>query len=300
VAVVPDVLEDRRPGERLATVLHEEAQERELLGREVHLLPAALDDVASRVDDERTAPKGSRALRRPPTEEGPEPAEELGEGERLDQVVVRPSVEPGDPVGDGVASGQHEDRDRDAPPPELLAHGEAVEDGEHDVEDDGVVGPGPGLPQALAAVRGGGDGEAGVLEALTEQVAHLGVVLDHQDLHGARVPRPARGSAGGLIVLSSACGRLPSMAVRRRRGESVAPGGVHRRVGSGEDADRVAKGPPGLRDSFVRGYAEGYYGTGASADGGHRELDLPRAAAYRRGRVAGRATRQRVRTPSVR
>ena len=40
--------------------------------------------------------------------QGPQPGEQLGEVERLHEVVVGAGVEPGDPVVDGVAGRQHE------------------------------------------------------------------------------------------------------------------------------------------------------------------------------------------------
>ncbi len=43
-------------------------------------------------------------------QQGPEPGEELGEGERLDQVVVRPFVQAPDTVLDRVAGRQDQDR----------------------------------------------------------------------------------------------------------------------------------------------------------------------------------------------
>ena len=39
--------------------------------------------------------------------QGPDPSQELGQAERLDQVVVGPGIEPFDPVGGGVAGRQH-------------------------------------------------------------------------------------------------------------------------------------------------------------------------------------------------
>jgi hypothetical protein len=48
------------------------------------------------------------------------------------------------------------------------------------------------------------------------------------------------------------------------------------------------------RASFVRGYARGYYGGRRPLDPELSELEVTDLAAYRRGRLAGRLTRERV------
>ena len=47
-----------------------------------------------------------------PTQQGAKARDELLQVERLDQVVVGARFQAGDAVGDGVARGQHQDRDR--------------------------------------------------------------------------------------------------------------------------------------------------------------------------------------------
>jgi hypothetical protein len=48
------------------------------------------------------------------------------------------------------------------------------------------------------------------------------------------------------------------------------------------------------RTSFVRGYARGYYGARRPVDPELSQLEVADLAAYRRGRLAGRLTRERV------
>jgi hypothetical protein len=50
------------------------------------------------------------------------------------------------------------------------------------------------------------------------------------------------------------------------------------------------------RASFVRGYARGYYGARRTLDPELSQLEVADLAAYRRGRLAGRLTRERVET----
>ena len=86
--------------------------------------------------------------------ERPQPREQLGERERLGQVVVGAAVEPGDAVLDRVARGQHQDRRPDAVVAQPAAGLEAVDARQHHVEHDRVVLGRAGHPQrVLAAAR---------------------------------------------------------------------------------------------------------------------------------------------------
>ena len=74
-----------------------------------------------------------------PARQGADAREQLLEGERLHQVVVRPGLEPLDAVGHRVARGEHEDRRGHGPAAQQPAQLEPVHAApEHDVEDDDV------------------------------------------------------------------------------------------------------------------------------------------------------------------
>ena len=64
----------------------------------------------------------------PAPQQGPQAGEQFGQGERLDQVVVGPGVEPLHPVLDGIPGGQHQDGRVVARRPHPTAHVEAVDD----------------------------------------------------------------------------------------------------------------------------------------------------------------------------
>jgi len=113
---------------------------------------------------------------------------------RLDHIVVGAALQPGHPVGHGVARGQHDDRyivgRMDAP-----GHLQPVEAGQHQVEDHQVG-------RAVACGGQGGGAVAGQLDrvALEHQAApqivgDLGLIFDDQDTmrHGIflRVRRQA-------------------------------------------------------------------------------------------------------------
>ena len=76
-------------------------------------------------------------------EQGPDPGQQLVEGEGLGQVVVGAGVEAGDPVGHLVAGGEHEHRRAVAPLPQQAADGQPVDPRHHHVEHDQVRLAGP-------------------------------------------------------------------------------------------------------------------------------------------------------------
>ena len=110
---------------------------------------------------------------------------QLAEVEGLDQVVVGPGIESGDPVGNGVARGEDQHRRRVVAPPQGTQHLEPGEPRQPEVEDDEREPVGAQRCVGRRAVPDPVDrvtllGETGA-QPLTEQR----VVLDQQDAHGA-------------------------------------------------------------------------------------------------------------------
>ena len=118
-------------------------------------------------------------LRAGPTpQDRPDAGEELGEGERLDEVIVRPQLEAPHPVGDGVHRGQ--EQDRRVPPgfPQLGDDRPALAAGEHHVEHDQVIVARPGQVQAVVPAECDVNCEPRLDEALAHVVDRLAVILD--------------------------------------------------------------------------------------------------------------------------
>ena len=123
-------------------------------------------------------------LRRGPAQQRPQPREQLLEGERLGQVVVGARVEPGDPVGDGLARGEDEHRQVVPGAAQPPAHLEPVEPRHHDVEDEGVGAVTAGdRVQGLLAVGGELDLVPVERQGPAQGVAHGPVVVDDEDPH---------------------------------------------------------------------------------------------------------------------
>jgi hypothetical protein len=123
-------------------VAHERLEQRDLARREDDLGRAAPRAVRSRVEPQAPGRehRGPPARRAP--HERPQPREQLGEGERLRQVVVGARVEPAHAVLDGVARGEHDDRRPDARGAHPPARLDAVHVRHQDVEHHRVVGAG--------------------------------------------------------------------------------------------------------------------------------------------------------------
>ena len=138
------------------------------------------------------SPAGSA---RGPAQHGLDPRHELGQLERLRDVVVGAELEPDDHVVLLAARGQHE-IGTVALAPDLPADLEAVERRQHHVEHDEVERAPAGSGRARRARPRRGDAEPGLLEPEGRDLADRGVVLDEQDVlvHG-RSLRPAH--AGG-------------------------------------------------------------------------------------------------------
>src|SRR5215211_2580983 len=138
--VAPHPAQERAAREHPAGAGGQGHQELELGVGEVHLFTVGRHPAAWQVDTEPVVGQFVGALARwyrGPAHDRPDARHQLPDCERLGDVVVRPKLEPDDPVYLVVAGGQHDDRHvalRPDPPYDLRA----VELGEHDVEHDQV------------------------------------------------------------------------------------------------------------------------------------------------------------------
>jgi hypothetical protein len=179
------MLEDARAGQHLAGMAEEQLQQRELLGRQVQLDLGAPGAPPRRVQPQVADLQHGRALDPAAAHQGAHPRGQLGEAERLDEIVVGAGVQPHDTVVDRVPGGQQEHRRpaalRAQPPGDL----QPVHAGQHDVQDDRVVVRLGRVPQRLRAVAGRVDGIALLLEATLEQQRQAHLVLHDEHSHAS-------------------------------------------------------------------------------------------------------------------
>ena len=137
-----------------------------------------------------------------------QPREQLLERERLHQVVVGAGVEPFDAIIDCVASRQHQHRRPHILVAQSPANVEAVQAGQHHVEDDCVVRRRLRHPQPFFATPCGVGDVAFLAETAYEQLGELRLVLHDQHTHvrivlAACQPRASRiqCSQGGSFAI---------------------------------------------------------------------------------------------------
>ena len=107
------------------------------------------DSMGRRVKLESTGLQDVGALDGASPGEGAEAREELGEGEGLDEVVVRADIQTTNPIFDSTACGQQQDRRPVACRAEVATQGKAVTIRQHDVEDKHVMNAFIGHPPGV-------------------------------------------------------------------------------------------------------------------------------------------------------
>jgi hypothetical protein len=122
-------------------------------------------------------------LHRPATHERAQAGKQLGERERLRQVVVGAAVESGHAILDSIAGGQHQYRGPGAGFAQPPASLEAVDPSEHHVEDDRVVGRSLGHPQCVLPPDRHVGRQSLLVQPATDQPRHLDLVLHDQHAH---------------------------------------------------------------------------------------------------------------------
>lgn len=178
-----DEVEELLAVEDAAGVLGEGVQEVELEAGEAQRGAGEGRSQGAGLEEEVADAQGPTAATRVApgaADDGADAGEQLARGEGLGDVVVGAGLEAEDAVGLLVAGGQHEHGQVGARA-QLPAHREAVEVGEHEVEEDGVVGGSQRLLQAGEAVVFAVDGDAVAGEVLRGQLREAEVVLDEED-----------------------------------------------------------------------------------------------------------------------
>src|SRR5216683_2092438 len=137
--------------------------------------------------------------------EGADAQHELGEVERLGEVVVGAQAQAANPVLRRAGRGQHQHHGPLVAGGDHLAEGVAVDTGQVAVEDDHVVGVDVESGRGFQPVAGDVHGHALVSQALGYPVGKGAGVLGHQDPHTGTtawlaVMAAARGASGSVIV----------------------------------------------------------------------------------------------------
>jgi len=193
--VPPHILEDLSLREDALRVEHEEAQQIELGRGELQSRLAARNLVSRLVEhDVAVAQHVAREVARGTAEDRLHAGDELGEAERLRDVVVAAGTEGGDLVRDRVLRGQEEHGGVETAVAQTTADLEPVDVREHPVEHDQIrVDPGCRRERVAAGARLLDD-EALVAERRRDGVDDRRLVVDDQDRPGRAAVHAAHGA----------------------------------------------------------------------------------------------------------
>ena len=186
-----------------------------------------------------------------PAQDGVHPGDDLGQCEGLGDVVVAADGQAGQLVLQRVAGREEEDGHADPVGPQAPGHLDAVEVGQHHVEDHEVRRVAWAWASALPPGDRLVDREALVAERGRHRIDDGGLVVHHQDprstfvLHRMYLPRPHSVSPGLLHQVWTGCG----LAVSAGRGASGPRSGRQARARHGSrPADRA---PPRRVNTIV-------------------------------------------------
>ena len=182
--IAPDLVEDAVAGQHLVGMHHQQPKEIELARGQVDLAPVPANVAGGLVHGDVLHLQLWAGVRIPAAHDCPDPSQQLPEIERFDQVVVRPHLEPLDPVLDLVACRENDDpgvlvaADR-------LGHRQAVQLRHHDVEHHDVRLELADQPQGGLAVGRRLHLEAFVLKAQPNEVDDAALVVHDEDARAA-------------------------------------------------------------------------------------------------------------------
>ena len=111
---------------------------RELAGRELHHASRAGHSARDQVHLEIGNRQAQRFGGPPAPDERSNPGQQLGEGERLDQIIVGSAVEADHPILERIARRQDEHRRVDAALPQRAENLQPIASGQHEVEQNDV------------------------------------------------------------------------------------------------------------------------------------------------------------------
>ena len=188
----PHVLDDLGAATGRARVLAQEAQDVELLRREVDLLITEVDPPGAPVDPHACSDDLDLIRDRfepGPLGQGPDARLKLAHAERLDEVVVGAELEPEHAVDLGARRADDDDGQVGAAAPQDPAHLSAVEIRQRQVEQDQIGGVGRERARTVGrqrhlVTRGG--------QGLGDHTGQGAVVLDQQDAHARSVAERVR------------------------------------------------------------------------------------------------------------
>ena len=119
-----------------------------------------------------------------PSAEVLDPGQQLGEGERLGQIVVAAGTQPLHAVVDLAQRGEKQHRRRVAGLAQVLNQAQSVQVRQHAVDDQQVERPDRSHQQAFPPVLGDLGAVPALAQTLGQILRRIAIVLDDQNAHG--------------------------------------------------------------------------------------------------------------------
>src|SRR5215467_4585041 len=180
--VAPYICEQLITGAHLTRMTHEMPHQDELAMRQRDLLVFHAQHAALQVEPYTTRLEPARRRRTGPIlDPPPDPRDQLGDRERLRQVVDRPHLQAADLGLDVADRGQDEDTLRRVCPEDTAEHLVAVQPRQQEIQHDDRVVPGLHEAQRLVAVHGNLELETVRLQGTSKEAADALLVVDDED-----------------------------------------------------------------------------------------------------------------------
>src|SRR5215469_3133100 len=180
--VAPHVCEQLITGAHLTRTTHEMPHQDELAMRQRDLPVFHMEHSALQVEPHTTRLKPSRRRRSGPIlDPSPDARDQLGDRERLRQVVDRPHLQAADLGLDVADRGQDEDTLRRICPEDTAEHLVAVQPRQQEIQHDDRVVLGLQEAQRVVAVRGNLELKAVGIQSTGNETADALLVVDYED-----------------------------------------------------------------------------------------------------------------------
>ena len=119
-----------------------------------------------------------------PPKECLHPGDQLGDAERLDEIIVRAHFQTRHLVGLGRFRGEHQDGREHALAPQAAADLQTVDPRQHHVENDQIVCFRLRLREPGITIEGKGDVRRHILDMQADEIRNVLVIFDHENTFG--------------------------------------------------------------------------------------------------------------------
>lgn len=182
---IPNMFQDHRFGQNTTWMAQHVFKQRVFAGLQIEQLVAAadftLEDVQGQVGITQAGGFNAAAGA---AQKGLDTGQEFSEEKGFDQIIIRPFVQRRHPLVGALFGAENQQWRVDPVLPQSAQKADAVELGQHDVDDGGIEGLVEREVEAALPVLGMGDDKAGLPEPLRHEGSDFQIVFDQEKAHG--------------------------------------------------------------------------------------------------------------------